>query len=178
MATRSSVLSVRSAIAGVMNPCFDCFDSTNIVFYARSSYKSYGDRQCMDFLRLWPIDDDEGMTMVNSPPSVADWRVSCCEIQFNGHYKYNGTYPCDPRDKPGLANLDEAALNMVVVLCSEYHNIRSSKRERRRKDEKTHSFVLDVRSCVQLHGTNDTTNNTANAHKIHNNNNNNKNIQY
>ena len=61
------------------------------------------------------------MTMVNFPLCCG----LACFFTFNGQNKYV-TYPCDPRDKPGLANLDDAALNMVVVLCSKNHNLRTA----------------------------------------------------
>lgn len=53
-----------------------------------------------------PIDvDDHGELF----PSAADWRVCIFQVQRDCVV----TYPCDPRDTPALANLDDAALNMV-----------------------------------------------------------------
>jgi len=41
---------------------------------------------------------------------VLEWNAMIVHLLF--------TYPCDPRDTPALANLDDAALNMVrVIVC-------------------------------------------------------------
>jgi hypothetical protein len=63
------------------------------------------------------------MTMVNFPLPLQIGVFLFKEIQsIEITWFAIATYPCDPRDKPGLANLDDAALNMVVLLCDdEYH---------------------------------------------------------